>query len=218
MDIVLIGGLWLGTSAWDAVLPELETLGHRGVPVALPVAVGDTLEDQVDAVLAAVDAADRPVVVGHSAACTLAWLAADRRPTEVRGVVMLGGFPTQDGQTYADFFPITGGVMPFPGWGPFAGPDAGDLDAAARKRFEVAAVDVPEGVAKGVVRLTDDRRLRVPVTVICPEFSPAQAQEALDGGHVPALDGAAVTLVDLDSGHWPMFSEPAGLARLLGDV
>ena len=36
MDIVLIAGLWLDGSAWDDVLPELERLGHRGVPVTLP--------------------------------------------------------------------------------------------------------------------------------------------------------------------------------------
>ena len=36
MDIVLIAGLWLDGSAWDDVLPELERLGHRGIPVTLP--------------------------------------------------------------------------------------------------------------------------------------------------------------------------------------
>ncbi len=63
MDIVLIAGMWLDASAWDEVLPELERLGHRGIPVALP-GQGDgdttaTYDDQVAAVLAAVDAADR---------------------------------------------------------------------------------------------------------------------------------------------------------------
>ena len=36
MDIVLIGGLWLDGSAWDRVVPELEALGHRPVPLTLP--------------------------------------------------------------------------------------------------------------------------------------------------------------------------------------
>jgi hypothetical protein len=36
MDILLIGGLWLRGSAWDAVVPALEKLGHRPVPVTLP--------------------------------------------------------------------------------------------------------------------------------------------------------------------------------------
>lgn len=221
MDILLIGGLWLDTSAWDRVVPELEALGHRPVPVALP-GQGDgstsaTLDDQVGAVLAAVDSTSgRPLVVGHSAACTLAWLAADARPEAVAGVVLIGGFPWDDGKRYADLFEVTDGVMPFPGWGPFEGPDAADLDEAARAAMAAAAVPVPEGVARGVVRLADERRFDVPVTVVCPEFSPAQAREWIDAGDVPELARTKhVDLVDLDSGHWPMFTRPAELAALL---
>jgi pimeloyl-ACP methyl ester carboxylesterase len=221
MDILLIGGLWLDTTAWADVVPELEVLGHRAVPVALP-GQGDgstsaTLDDQRAAVLAAVDAADgSPLVVGHSAACTLAWLAADARPEGVAGVVLVGGFPWDDGKLYADLFEIIDGVMPFPGWGPFEGPDSADLSEAARNAFADAAVPVPEGVARGVVRLADDRRFDVPVVVVCPEFTAAQARQWIDAGDVPELARAKhVDLVDLDSGHWPMFTRPAELARLL---
>ncbi|MFI9489587.1 alpha/beta fold hydrolase [Promicromonospora sp. NPDC052451] len=224
MDILLIGGLWLDASAWDRVVPELESLGHRPVAVALP-GQGDgttsaTLDDQVAAVLAAVDAAPgRPLVVGHSAACTLAWLAADARPEAVAGVVLVGGFPWDDGKPYADLFEITDGVMPFPGWGPFEGPDSADLDEATRATLAAAAVPVPAGVARGVVRLRDERRFDVPVTVVCPEFSPAQAREWIDAGDVPELARAKhLDLVDLDSGHWPMFTRPAELARLLSEA
>ncbi|MFI6426780.1 alpha/beta fold hydrolase [Promicromonospora sp. NPDC050880] len=224
MDILLIGGLWLDASAWDRVVPELESLGHRPVAVALP-GQGDgtpsaMLDDQVAAVLAAVDAAPgRPLVVGHSAACTLAWLAADARPDAVAGVVLVGGFPWDDGKPYADLFEITDGVMPFPGWGPFEGPDSADLDEATRATLAAAAVPVPEGVARGVVRLRDERRFDVPVTVVCPEFSPAQAREWIDAGDVPELARAThLDLVDLDSGHWPMFTRPVELARLLSEA
>lgn len=221
MDILLIGGLWLDASAWDAVVPELEALGHHAVPVALP-GQGDgstsaTLDDQLAAVLAAVDAAQgKPLVVGHSAACTLAWLAADSRPRSVAGVVLVGGFPWDDGKLYADLFAITDGVMPFPGWEPFEGPDSADLDDATRSAVADAAVPVPEGVARGVVHLTDERRFDVPVVVVCPEFTAAQAKEWIDAGDVPELARAKhVDLVDLGSGHWPMFTRPAELAQLL---
>ncbi|MEO3802196.1 alpha/beta hydrolase [Nonomuraea sp. B1E8] len=224
MDIVLIGGLWLDGSAWDEVVPELRALGHRPVPVALP-GQGDgsasaTLDDQVAAVLAAVDAAQgRPMVVGHSAACTLAWLAVDARPEQVAKVVLVGGFPAADGDRYADFFEVEDGVMPFPGWGPFEGPDSADLDEEARLRFSAAAVPVPEGVSRGVVRLTDERRWDVPVVLVCPEYTPAQAREWLDAGDLPELARAKhVDLVDLDSGHWPMMTRPAELARLLAEA
>lgn len=224
MDILLIGGLWLDGSAWDEVVPELRALGHRPVALTLP-GQGDgstsaTLDDQVTAVLAAVDATpDKPLVVGHSAASTLAWLAADARPEKVAKVALIGGFPTADGGTYGDFFEVTDGAMPFPGWGPFDGPDSADLDEEARNSIASAAIPVPEGVAKGVVRLTDERRYGVPVVLVCPEFDPAQAKEWIAAGDVPELAKAEhVEYVDIDSGHWPMFSRPAELARLLAAV
>ncbi|MER5736048.1 MULTISPECIES: alpha/beta fold hydrolase [unclassified Streptomyces] len=224
MDILLIAGLWLDASAWDGVVPELTALGHRPVPVALP-GQGDgdasaTLEDQRAAVLAAVDAAPGEVLVaGHSAAATLAWLAADARPCKVAGVALIGGFPAEDGRTYADFFPVRDGVMAFPGWGPFEGPDAADLDGPARDRLASAAVPVPEGVARGVVRLTDERRFDVPVVLVCPEFTPARAEEWIAAGDSPELARARhLTYTDLDSGHWPMVTRPAALARALADA
>jgi pimeloyl-ACP methyl ester carboxylesterase len=224
MDILLIAGLWLDAAVWDPVVPALAELGHRPVPVALP-GQGDgdssaTLADQVAAVLAAVDAAaGKPLVVGHSAACSLAWLAADARPEQVAGVALIGGFPNSDGEAYADFFEPVDGVMPFPGWEPFEGPDAADLDERARREFAARAVPVPVGVTRGVVRLTDERRFGVPVTLVCPEFSPAQAQAWIAEGELPELAKVErLELVDIDSGHWPMVTQPAELARLLAAV
>jgi pimeloyl-ACP methyl ester carboxylesterase len=219
--MVLIAGLWLDGSAWDEVVPRLEARGCRPVPLTLP-GQGDgstaaTLDDQVAAVLAAVDAASGPVMlVGHSAACTLAWLAADARPERVAKVALIGGFPAADGERYADFFDTTDGVMPFPGWGPFEGPDSADLDEETRHRLASAAIPVPEGVTKGVVRLSNDRRFDVPVLLVCPEFSPAQAQEWISGGDAAELAKVKhLDFVDIDSGHWPMVSRPDELARLL---
>lgn len=221
MDIVLVAGLWLDGSAWDEVVPVLEELGHHPIPVTLP-GQGDgsasaTFEDQVATVLAAVDSApEKPAVVGHSAAATLAWLAADARPEKVARTVLIGGFPSADGQAYADFFEPQDGVMPFPGWGPFEGPDAADLDEDTRRRIAAAMIPVPEAVTKGKVRLTDPRRLEVPTFLVCPEFSSAEAREWIDGGEIPELAAAKhVELVDIDSGHWPMFTRPTELARLL---
>ncbi|MEV7595923.1 alpha/beta hydrolase [Kitasatospora sp. NPDC089797] len=224
MDILLIAGLWLDGSVWDDVVPELTALGHRPVPLTLP-GQGDgnssaTLDDQLAAVLAAVDAAPgKPLVVGHSAATTLAWLAADARPEKVAKVALIGGFPAPDGRAYADFFPIEEGAMPFPGWGPFEGPDSADLDGAARESLASAAIPVPEAVAKGVVRLSDERRFDVPVLLLCPEFTPDQAKEWIASGEGPELARVAdLTYVDLASGHWPMVTRPRELARILAEA
>jgi pimeloyl-ACP methyl ester carboxylesterase len=224
MEFILIAGLWLDGSAWDAVVPHLEAKGHRAVPLTLPgqgaPPAGATLADQHAAVVAAVDAAEgNVVVVGHSAAGTHAWMAADARPDKVARVVMIGGFSASDGDTYGDFFEIVDGAMPFPGWEPFDGPDSADLDQELRHRLADAAIPIPEGVAKGVVHLGDERRYDVPVTLICPEFSPAEAKAWMDKGDIPELAKARrLDYVDIDSGHWPMFTRPAELARLLADT
>jgi pimeloyl-ACP methyl ester carboxylesterase len=132
---------------------------------------------------------------------------------------MIGGFSSSDGEEYASFFEIVDGVMPFPGWEPFDGPDSADLDEQQRDRMAAAAIPVPEAVAKGVVHLQDERRFDVPVTLICPEFSPAQAREWIEGGQLPELSKARrIDYVDIESGHWPMFTRPAELAGLLAEA
>lgn len=206
---------------WRDVVPALQALGHNPVTIALP-GQGDgdadaTLGDQMATVLSGVDAAHgKAFVVGHSAAATLAWMAADARPGKVAKVALIGGFPSAHGEAYADFFESTDGVMPFPSWAAFEGPDAADLDEEARNRFAAAAIPVPDGVAKGRVQLSDERRFDVPVLVICPEFTPAEARAWISSGDVAGLgDVKHLDFVDLDSGHWPMDTKPAELAQLL---
>ena len=223
MDIVLIAGLWLDGSVWANVAAQLEARGHRAVPVTLP-GQGDgntlaTLADQSAAVVAAVDAAaGRPMVVGHSAACSLAWLAADARPPRSARSPSSAASPLR-GETYFDGFPVQDGAVPFPGWGEFEGPDSADLDDAAKQAIASAAIPVPEGVTRGVIRLADERLYDVPVVLICPEFTPAQAREWIEHGEVPELaKSKKVSFLDIDSGHWPMISAPADLARLLAQA
>jgi len=224
MDIVLVAGLWLDASVWGDVAARLQARGHHAVPVTLP-GQGDgrtsaTLADQVAAVVAAVDAAEKPMVVGHSAACSLAWLAADARPAEISKVALLGGFPSGDGEVYFDSsFPARDGAVPFPGWAEFEGPDSADLDDAAKLAIASTAVPVPEGVTRGVIKLADERRYAVPVVLVCPEFTPAQAREWIDQGEASELASSKnVSFLDIDSGHWPMISAPAELARLLAQA
>lgn len=222
-DLILLAGLWLTGRVWDPVVSELERLGRRAIVPTLP-GVDDRdptagLGQQVDAVVAAVDAAHRPVVVGHSAACTLAWLAADRRPLDVTRVIMIGGFPGSDQSLYADLFPLTDAMMPFPGWPAFEGPDSADLDRPARTRIADRAVAVPAAVALATVTFDDQRRFAVPVTLLCPEYDPDQARAWLAAGDIPELtDTGDVSFVNIDSGHWPMVSKPTELARLLDTV
>ncbi len=223
IDIVLIAGMWLDGSAWTDVVPELKRLGHHPLALALP-GQGDgdssaTYDDQVAAVLAAIDAADGPVVVvGHSAACALAWVAGDARPDKVAGVVLIGGFPSADGETYFGAFEPVDGHVRFPGWATFEGPDSDDMSDELRATVAAGAIAVPTAITHGVVRLADERRYDLPVTMVCPEFTPAEAKGWVEAGDVPELSRATrVAYVDIDSGHWPMFTKPAELARILAD-
>lgn len=225
MDVVLIAGLWLPVAEWNPVIAELAALGHRGVPVSLPgqddANADATLDHQVAAVLAAVDGADgKALVVGHSAACSLAWLAADARPEKVGRVALIGGFPMPDGATYADFFPVEDGVMAFPGWQPFVEEGSVlDFDQATLDRLAAEMQPVPEGISRAVVHLADRNRYEVPVTLVCPEFTPEQAKEWIASGEVPELpEVKSLDYVDIDSGHWPMVTQPAQLARLLVEL
>ncbi len=139
MDILLIAGLWLDGSAWGEVVPAARALGHRPVPLTLP-GQGDGAATPRSTTRWPrcsppwTPRPARPMVVGHSAACTLAWLAADARPSEVAKVALIGGFP-------ADRRPAVRRLLPerptascrFPGWGPFEGADSADLDEATRQ-------------------------------------------------------------------------------------
>ncbi|MEV7214598.1 alpha/beta hydrolase [Kitasatospora cineracea] len=221
MDVLLIGGLWLDGSAWDAVLPALAERGHRPVPLTLP-GQGDgrssaTLAEQLAAVVAAVDAAaGEPLLVAHSAACTLGWMAVDARPRGVTGLVLVDGFPHADGQVYAEWFPPRDGVVAFPGWEPFEGPSSADLDEELRARIAANAVPVPADVVLAPVRLTDERRYGVPVTMLCAEASPEDVRGWVAAGAAPEVSRMErIEYVDLDAGHWPMFSRPAELAALI---
>jgi pimeloyl-ACP methyl ester carboxylesterase len=193
MDFVLIPGMWLPGSVWDPVTAHLTSLGHRATALTLP-GQGDgnrsaALDDQVTAVVAAVDAAPGgAVVVGHSAAGSLAWTAADRRPDAVPAVVLVGGFPNADGDRYFDAFAAVDGLVAFPGWEPFEGPDAADLDQHQ-------------------------------LMLVCPEFTPSEARGWIAAGEVPELAAATtVEFVDIDSGHWPMVTRPVELAEILAGV
>ena len=75
---------------------------------------------------------------------------------------------------------------------------------------------VPTDVATATVELRDPRRFQVPVTLVCPEFSPEDARDRIESGDVPELARAQrVEYVDIDSGHWPMITCPDVMARVI---
>jgi len=228
VDIILVPGLWLDGSSWERVVPPLEEAGHRVRALTLPGLEskdadrsGVSLRDQVDAVVREIEAAGGPVLlVGHSAGAGIASIALDRRPDKVARAVYVGGFPAPDGAPLMAGFPTDGADLPMPDWSEFDDADLRDLDDEARQRFRARAIPSPASLTTEPVKLSDERRYDVPVTVVCPEFTADALRGWIAEGMDPVREFPKVKdleYVDLPTGHWPQFTRPDELARILLD-
>jgi pimeloyl-ACP methyl ester carboxylesterase/uncharacterized damage-inducible protein DinB len=233
LDIILIPGLWLDGSSWAQVLPVLESAGHSAHPLTLPGMQSRdadrskiTLHDHVDAVVAAIDAfapadgpdANRVVLVGHSAGAAIAHAAVDARPDRVARVIDVGGFPVGDGDALADGYPADHGEVPLPDWSSFEDEELVGLDDGARAEFRAQAIPSPEHVTRDPQRLSDERRYDVPVTIICTEFTAEMLRDWIEHDLPPVRELAKVgrvTYIDLPTGHWPQFTRPDDLGRVI---
>jgi pimeloyl-ACP methyl ester carboxylesterase len=224
--IILVPGLWLDATSWEAVVPLLQDAGHTARPLTLPGLESRdadrsavSLQDQVDAVVRAIDAVPEDqgcVVVGHSLGAGIVHLAVDARPERVVRAIYVGGFPCESGSPLAQGFTTEGADLPLPELAGFDDRDIADLDDTARTDFVARAIPSPASLTTDVAQLSDDRRLAVPVTMVCPEFSSEELREWVDGGDLPELARLTdVTYVDIESGHWPQLTRPAELAAII---
>lgn len=224
--IILVPGFWLGAWAWDEVAAALRADGHDVTAITLPgleSADADrssiTLADHVDAVCAAIQAAGSPVVLAvHSAAGFSGYAASDRVPGLIAAMV------------YVDTAPGVGALDPgFEGiekplaWGDIEAEENLDgLTEAQLETFRQRAVPVPGGVLREGISLMNDARRDIPSTIVCTGFPSEQVRSAAQEQDWAWLAGVAelrdVTWVDLPTSHWPMWSRPAELATILGDV
>ncbi|WP_307785385.1 alpha/beta fold hydrolase [Microbacterium hibisci] len=227
MDIILVAGLWMGGWAWYEVAPALERAGHRPVPLTLPgmeSADADRsriqLADHVEAVVAAIDAApgEQVILVGHSAGAGIVYAAADARPDRVARLILIGGFPTADGDPLLRGYEPRGADLPLPDWADFDEADLRDLGDGGMTAFRAYAVPSPAGVVTGIQHLHDDRRHDIPVTAVASEYSVADLQSWIAAGAEPVQEFTRltdVTYVDLPTGHWPQLTQPHELARVI---
>jgi pimeloyl-ACP methyl ester carboxylesterase len=229
MNVVLVPGFWLDASSWDAVTPALVSAGHHVhaiTPPGLDSLETDrsaiTLQDHIDAVVAAIDAIGEPVVlIGHSGGGPTSYAAAGLRPDAVRRVVFVDAGPNAAGDPINAQLPAASGEVPLPDWSAFGEEELRDLDDRIRAEFAARAIPEPAAVARTPFSYPDDAARRVPATVICCAFTGDELREEIARGAAWASELAAVDdveYVDLPTGHWPQFTKPAELAAILVDV
>lgn len=228
---ILVPGFWLGAWAWDDVLPHLRERGADAVALTLPGLEPDhpdrgsvTLEDHVRAIedaIAAVPEGARVVLVAHSGAAVPATAALDRHVDEVDHVVWVDTAPVVDG--FAMDAGVEGAEHPLSAqWddeleqGSMAG-----LSEEQLATFRERAVPQPTGSMRDAVTLTDERRLDVPMTLVATAFPSADYRSYAEQG-VRFLAGVRefrnLAMVDLPTGHWPMWSEPERLAAIIASA
>ncbi len=227
-SIVLVPGHWLGAWAWDGVAADLRGRGHHVTAVTLPGLAPDdphrgstTLARQADALRSAVDAAaanGSPVVlVAHSGAGYPTSALLDRDPTLVARIVYVDSGPAADGSAIDASVPPEQEEVPLP---PFEQLQASidGLSEQDLQRFRERAVPEPGSVVREKVRLKNDSRRDVPTTIIACSYPCEVMMQMVRQGHPMMAEVATLRdldLVDLPTGHWPMWSLPADLAAAI---
>lgn len=229
--VVLVPGFWLGAWAWDDVLPHLRDRAVDAVALTLPGLEPDhpdrgsvTLENHVSVIegaLAAAPEGARVVLVAHSGAAIPATVALDRHVDAVDHVVWVDTAPVVDGfamnaEVEGDEYPLSAQWDEELEGGSMVGLTEGQL-ATFRQR----AVPQPTGSMRDAARLTDERRLDVPMTLAATAFPSSEYRSGAEQG-VGFLAGLKefgnLAMVDLPTGHWPMWSEPEKLAEIIAEA
>ncbi len=232
---VMVPGFWLGAWAWDEVAAELRGRGHTVHPLT-PLGVGEraghsgvTIEDRVDDVVARLNEQDEPVVlVGHSGGGPVIAAAAERARDRVSALVFVDTGPLPGNVSHLDFVgpeqarrvrhtvAEQAGWYPMPSADELGGSTAG-MDATTVEAVRARSAPEPEGILGTTARRADRPDPTVPKVVVACMFTAADVRALADAG-APAMaemTGPEWSVVELPTGHWPMFSEPAALAGLL---
>jgi pimeloyl-ACP methyl ester carboxylesterase len=223
--IVLVPGFWLGAWAWDEVAAHLRQQGHDVHPVTLPGLDSPdtdrsaiTFADHVDAICDAVASAGTPVVLAvHSGAGMPGYAVTDKIPDQIAAMVYVDTAPGK-GAVNPE---LEGDEMPFPPTWEELDENLDGISEEQLARFRERAVPEPAGAIRGEWPFADDARRAVPSTIICTAFTPEEYKKYAEEGYsflagIAELDD--LSWEHLPTSHWPMWSRPAELAAIIGDV
>ncbi|MFK4069009.1 alpha/beta fold hydrolase [Streptomyces sp. NPDC029674] len=223
-DFILVAGAWLGSWVWEDVAGELRAAGHGAHPLTLSGLADrqDVPAGQETHVRDIVDEVERlglrdVVLVGHSYAGIPVGQAAERIGDRLNRVVFVDALVPVDGESFASMWwqgqPAFEALLA-EGDGSWvlnaADFDGQDLDSEQVARIASGATPHPGAT------LTEPAVLARPLDQL-----PATYVKCLLDGAEPADDVAELLksehwrLVEMDTGHWPMFSQPHELATVL---
>jgi pimeloyl-ACP methyl ester carboxylesterase len=242
---VLVGGAWLGGWCWQKVARLLRDNGHDVYPLTLT-SLGDRvhlvtaqidLETHITDVVNLIEFEDLHdvVLLGHSYGGLVVTGAADRIPGRISQLVYLDTAPLPDGAAVVDTFPPEarqriesqveelgeGWRFPMPPREELA--NMASLEGVDEDHLGLLysrATPQPFGTYTQPLRLTNPAREELPKLGILCSFSLDQVQEMIASGQplFRELAGPEWRFVELPTGHWPMFSRPDNLAKLLLDL
>ena len=110
-----------------------------------------------------------------------------------------------------------------PSWDELAGVNGASLeglDETARERFRERATPQPFGTYTQSLRLSNAARDALQKVLISCSYPLDEVRALIDSGHpwFSELAGPEWQLLELRTGHWPMFSRPRDLAELLATL
>lgn len=228
-EFVLVAGAWLGSWAWDEVVPELRAAGHGAHPLTLsgladrrglPAGQQTHVQDIVDEV-GRHDLRD-VILVGHSYSGIPVGQAAERIGDRLARVVFVDSNVPADGESFVSRWSVHGRTMVEASiaenggfWSPLV---AADYDGQGLTGEQIARI-VRGSTPHPGATLTEPAVLAGPLGRL-----PATYVKCLLDGDKPSDDVVELLtsehwrLVEMNTGHWPMFSQPRELARILLDA
>jgi pimeloyl-ACP methyl ester carboxylesterase len=222
--------MWLGAWAWHDVTAALRDAGHEVYPLSLTgvadrshlLGPGVDLDTHIADIVRLAEIEDLRdfVLAGHSYGGMPVSAAALRLRNRLKAVVYVDSGPLPEGTTQLS---ISGDAPPGPGippplWDPAADPvNQAGLDERAVERLRARSTPHPRASVTqplGARATSAD----LPTALVACTFKPAQVRSMMAAGH-PFFSGLAeAQIVPLDTGHWPMLSEPKALASILDEL